>query len=1399
MNIHKFSFILFFFFLLFSELLVGQKKYDSYNFVSIDDDFSQRAITSIIKDTDGYLWISTYGDGLFRYNSIDFKNYKQERNSKEGSLNSSIVYITLQDSQKNIWVGTQLGLNKYNNNLDRFETISLSENGKKLKFAIHAIAEYDKNTLLFGTHEYGLFKFDKNLLVQKPIPYKGIKTTENLLINTIVKTSNGRFLIGTNHGLMTFDPYNEVLQLAKFNTESGYETINNSIESMLVAKDNSIWIGTFSSGLFRIHDNNKDLYSIEQFSISQKRILSLAEKENGNILCGSENDGLFEVNYTTKEIKNYQQDKLNQNGIKSNSIWTVYTGNKNRIWLGYYNNGIDLYDNNYNKFNAIKSSPYKTNSLNSSSVTGIVKDDKGRFWISLFDGGVDVYDPKSEKIINLNNQNNTIAKGLNSLDIPTIFYDSKKNIWVGTWDSGLFLLKHNSKEFINVKTLSSKSTFKSNRVMSFAEDSQGTLWIGTFGNGLYSYDHSSENFTHHDSAEFQKYYINTSNIRKVLIDDKDAIWIGTRNGLFKITKDRREKFKVFSFNEKMNRYLETEELQTATSNIVFSLFEDVKKNIWIGTLGNGLAKYNSKDDSLIWYTIKDGLIHETISSISQGDNGSLWIGGNNGLSKLDIEKNIFTNFNKKDGLLSNSFNYNAVYKDIDNMLYFGNLKGVNYFNPEKIIYNQEKPTVYLSNLKISNELISQGGENSPLKKVISKTKEIVLNHQQSVFTIDYIGINYTRSENNQYAYFLKGYDNDWNYVGASRSATYRNIAPGDYTFMVKASNNDGVWNNIPTSIDIKVLSAWWATKKAIISYILFIILLSYLIYKYTITRIREKRELNTERLEYKQFEALNAKKIQFFTNISHEFRTPLTLILTPLEDIIEDVNNQFTEDIREKHNTIYKNAKRLSRLINELMDFRKLQFNKMSINASKINVVPFIEEVVGHFQEEASLKNIILSVEYDQDDFMIWSDPSMLEKIIFNLLSNAFKATPAEGLITIHINDPKELIVLPLVHKSTPVKAIEIIIKDTGLGIKKENIHKVFDRFYQANEMNEQYYGGTGIGLELVKNFVDLHKGKIILTSEENIGTQFKIYFPYGYSHLKEDNINKEFKKTISQYSDAQIENSEHYMDDKQEIERRKMILIIEDNIELRTYIKNELKDEYLIKEAENGLDGLEKASKHIPDIIITDVMMPIMDGFELCERIKNDLKTSHIPIIMITAKGMQIDKIKGIDSGADVYLNKPFNMKVLQSYLKQLITSRQLLFDKYFNGSNSFISDNTTSLDKEFMNNVLSYINDNINNEKLNVEHLASELYLSRSKLYRKIKALTGDTANEFIRKVRLEKAKQLIENTKHTISEVCYKVGFSSPSYFTKCFKDYFDILPTDIRESNEVSSQNRTISNQ
>ena len=1351
--------------------LVFSQYQNNYEFIPLSEDINQTTISTIIKDNDGMLWLGSAGDGVFKYNSLDFKTYKKEAISNVNSLNSSFIHTLLMDNHNNIWAGTQEGINIYDRELDKFNSISFKENNQEVKFATHAIKEFNDSTLIVGTHQNGLLKLNKNNYKFKRILYKSNNSVSSLLINSIVKTYEGEFFVGTNHGLMTYDPYNDVLQPTKLDLSNKYEIINSSIESVVIDNNKNIWLGTSSKGLIKISKQN-DIYTIENLAITKKRILSLSLKQNGRILCGTENDGLFEIDNKNNKIVNYKFDKNIPNGIKSNSIWSIYSDNKNRIWLGYFNNGIDVYNESYNKFKSISSITGYSNSLSSSSVTGIIKDDSDRLWLSTTESGVDVYNEKTGEFTNLINKRNNIANGLDNLETTSIYKDSRGNILIGTWESGFYILSKNGKRFKNIKKNNSK--LKSDKVMSFAEDSKGNIWIGTFFSGLHSYNTYSNKVTHYNNSEFVKHNINTSNIRKVLVDNKDNVWIGTRSGLYRINKRENENFNITPFNDRFKTILG----EDISSTIVFSLFEDDSNNIWIGSLDYGLFKYNYNNDKIIWYNNENGFIHESISSITQDKNENIWISGNKGLTKFNPTENLFTNFNKEDGLSSNKFNYNSVFQDAE-LLYFGGLNGVNYFNPENIQYNEELPQIYLKDLKLANELVLIDDIKSPLKKSLSTTDKLTLNYNQSFFSIEYVGVNYTRSENNQYAYLLEGFDEKWNYVGSKTNATFTNVPAGNYIFKVKASNNDGLWNETPTELNIEILPAWWNSNLAWLVYLLTLMTISYLSYRVIIERIRERRTLKFEREEHKQLEALNSKKIQFFTNISHEFRTPLTLILNPLNDIIKGDFNSLSESTKNKLKIIHKNSNRLSRLINELMDFRKLQFNKMSINASKIDLIPFIEEVSSHFEEEANEKNIILSVDYSEKPINVWGDPSMLEKIIFNLLSNAFKVTPTNGMVSIYINKKNTKVSFPLVDSEKLLDCIEIIIEDTGAGIKKENINKIFDRFYQVTEFDKQYYGGTGIGLEVVRNFIELHKGKIEVSSKLNIGTQFKIQLPTGNSHLKIINNKERVKLNTNDNLITKltaIESSNNKSKDKK-------LLIIDDNSELRSYLKNELSISYNILLAENGKIGFELANKHIPDIIITDVMMPVMDGIELCKMIKNDLRTSHIPIMMITAKGMEIDKIKGIDSGADVYLQKPFNMNVLKSHLKQLISTRKILFKKYLSGID--FSENTTSLDQEFITNVLNYINKNISDNNLNVENLADELLLSRSKLYRKIKALTGLTANEFIRNVRLEKSKEILENSEFSISEICYKVGFSSPSYFTKCFKLQYGVLPKEVRE--------------
>ena len=1363
------------FFILSLNSVFSQRDYETLNFESLEGDIGTRAISCIIKDHNGIIWIGTQGRGLSSFNGYEFKNYKHKWNDNN-TINNSVINIIFLDNQQNMWVGTEEGLNLYNRDLDEFFHVPLNELNSKIQ--VKAINETEDNALLIGTHGFGIFKVDKETLLSSNISTNVSNNINSFQINSIEKTERGSILIGSNLGLLRYNSLNNTINHAKFSTLTGSDIIDTSIQTILTKNDGSIWLGTVSDGLIEILTTPTNYYEFKFHPITNKRILALETDRKGAIFCGTENDGLFILG-NDKKLNSLKYNKSKPKGIKSNSIWSVFIDENDRIWLGYFNQGIDIYDKEKERFKSIESIPNKDQSLYSKSVTAITQDNQDRLWIGIADGGIDVYNSKTQEFIHLIDENNPIATGLTSSDVVTVFIDKKQNVWVGTWNSGIFLLEKGKKRFKNIQAKNSNDVFKSNRIMSFAEDSKGTIWIGSFLSGLYSYNPNTRNFTHHQETALKEQYIDSKNIRKVLVDHDDNIWLGTRTGLFKVSEIKTNP-KVESYNALINK-----DLNTSTKfNVITTLFEDTNKNIWIGTDGYGLCQLNIKNNTTKWYNTSDNFIHQSITSIVETKPGIFWFTGNNGMTKFNITKNSFANYNTQDGILANNFNKNSVFLSKDGMLYFGCHKGVNYFDPSEITTNFDIPKVYISDFKLSNKSIKPGKENSPLKKVIGETTNLELKHNQSFFTIDYFGLIYTRSKNLEYAYYLEGVESDWNYVGKIRNATYTNIPPGTYNFRVKSSNSDGIWSNKPTSLEIKILPPWWKTNLASFVFLIVFLIIIYNVYRFINIRVKERLEIKTEREERKQLEGLNAKKIQFFTNISHEFRTPLSLILNPLEDIISNDNLDLPESIKEKHKIIYKNSKRLSRLINELMDFRKLQFNKMEVNVSKFDLIPFVQEVASHFEEEAVQRNIDLEVERKANELDIWADPSMLEKIIFNLLSNAFKATKEGGKVTLRIHETKKEMYFPLIQDKKQTPGICISIADSGIGIKTKELDKIFSRFYQVKELDKQYYGGTGIGLEVVKSFVDLHKGIIDVKSQDNVGTQFKLYFPKGNEHFNKNLSTQNLNSNHSNFE--QINDGLDQIDSikTKKPEAKKTVLIVEDNLELKNYLKNELKETYKIKTAENGQEGLDIALKFMPDIIVTDIMMPIMDGFEFCKRIKNDIKISHIPLLMMTAKGMQIDKIKGIDSGADAYVTKPFNMGVMKSHIKQLITSRQILFEKYFNGIQNEDLSKFSSLNKEFITTILDYVHNNISNSSLGVEHLADELFLSRSKLYRKIKALTGDTATEFIRKIRLEKAKELLEKTDLTVSEIGYKVGFSSPSYFTKCFKNHFGKIPKEIR---------------
>ncbi|OBQ57124.1 response regulator [Tamlana sp. s12] len=1363
-----------------------QNQQQQYDFVSIKEGIPKVGIPDIVQDHKGFIWIATNATGLFKFDGINYTSYKHVLNDST-SLSSSRVDCTFIDSKQRLWVGTENGLDLYHSATDQFQRFILDPNNPNSD-KITTITEDASNHLYVGTYGNGIYKLNIDTFKVEKVGNSTFQDQSHRInTNCIEHVGNNKLYVATNYGLKEIDVSENKLVHANFYTKdkSSFET---EISTLMVDRNNHLWIGTQANqGVYKCALNKNQNYSIiavKQIPLTTKKIITLAQLPDDTMMIGTENDGLFHLDHNDAIVKNYIYSKEDENSLLHNSIWKLYVDNDGRIWMGYFNSGVAISDALYDKFEDIKSSPNKDNSLKITSIMALIKDEDENLWMATDGGGIDVLNTKSYKITHINNEDQSVYSGLTSNHIMSLFKDSNGNIWAGSWDHGLFFLKKGSRKFICYSTENAKG-LQSNTIRSITEDAEGIIWIGTSFQGLHAFNPKTQNFKHFNSEAFVKHRLNTTDVSKVLVDTNDDLWLGSVDGLFKIEKDGMRIKKIHPFSDKINKTFNS----TSNTNYILSIYEDSKANIWVGTRGTGLYQYNTSNKQLEWFNRSNGLDEDNVAAIIEDADNNIWVSGNSGLTKIELEPLGYTNYTINDGLLSNDFNSGAVLKDCQDMLYFGNLKGLDYFHPNNLKTNAKVPVLHLTDLKLFNEKVTPNQDDSPLNKTISETSSITLNSAQSVFTIEYTGINFTRPEKNNYAYYLEGYEDSWNYVGQKRSATYTNLDQGNYTFKLKASNNDGVWTETPLELSIEILPPWWKSNWAITLYVLLFLISFYYLNYLTQSRIKEKELIRNERMQRLQQEELNQKKIQFFTNISHEFRTPLTLIMNPLKDLIHDTQLILPHHVKNKHAIINKNADRLYRLINELMDFRKLEMHKLHVKAREINLLDFTKNIVSYFKEEAINKNILLSVDSDNPHVTVWADIKMLEKIIFNLLSNAIKITPEGGAINIDLLATEQLYHLPLANKDENVQAVEIIISDTGPGLNPEEAEKIFERFYQVENQSKTYFGGTGIGLEVVQSFVQLHKGNIEVSSKVGEGTTFKILLPTGYSHFEVNQIvfddASEFLKDddFSYVPTVTLEEEEEHLEGASQ--KQHTILVVEDNQELRAYLKLELGKQYKVLIANNGAEGLKIAKETFPDVVLTDVVMPEMDGMEFCKHLKKDLSTSHIPVLMLTAKAKVEDRIQGIETGADAYLVKPFNIRLLKLRLAQLITSRQLIFNKYFSVISEVPQDvNSTPLDKEFIENVLNHINKNISDPNLNVESLASQLNLSRSQFYRKIKALTNQTASEFLRNIRLQKAKQILEMGETNISKVCYATGFSSHSYFTKCFKNHFGFLPTEVK---------------
>lgn len=1361
-----------------------------FNHLDINNGLSHNQVTSIVKDTKGFMWFGTMS-GLNRFDGYSFKIFRYDPQDSSSLIDNFIVSI-VDDKTGVLWIKTRSGFVLFNQEDEGFST-ALPSYLNKLKLSIIDItdvfSDLNKDIWLIVRNR-GLIKYSfstglTSLYSHSPGDSLSLISSD---IASLIQDKNRNLWLITHSGILQkIDKAGKITennyQVSKLNNGKWYEY------KLFADADNDIWVySQASTGLFFL-EKGKHLLHLHKNSLkaalNNDIVKGVVQDEDELIWAATDHGGINLIDKKDFSVKYILSNPFDERSLNQNSIITLYRDENGIIWTGTFKKGINYYHKDIFKFNQVKLQSLNPMDKGINDVNCFAEDENGNLWIGANEAGLVYFDRKN----NTFRQYRHNPANVNSLStdvVVDIFLDKEQKLWIGTYFGGLDMFngrtfqhfRHNPKD---------SSSLSDDRVWSIFEDSDKDLWIGTLGGGLNRIDRKTN--------KFQRYKVGRSNsvnsdfISCIIEDNDKNIWFGTAIGVSILNK-RTGKFS-YLVHEKNN-------LKSLSNNNVITLLKDHRGWIWVGTR-EGLNVFSDKNSLFRIIDKKDGLTDNSVVSVLEDDKGTIWISSANGVSNLIIDEKstpdslIFdiVNYDEADGLQGKEFNERAALKTRKGELIFGGGNGFNIFDPEQIKINENIPEIVYTNLQIFDNQVKVNEKINGrviLQKSLNQVKEIRLKYKENMFSVEFAALDYFQPEKNKYKYKLEGFNENWLESDSRlRKATYTNLDPGDYTLHVIASNNDGKWNNESAILKISVLPPFWRSYFAYFIYALIIILLLLLL-RYIILE-KERMNYRTEqvRVEARQRHEIDVLKIRFITNISHEFRTPLSLILTPLEKILKN-----TEDITQKNHflLIYRNARRLLNLVNQLLDFRRMEFQEFKLAPSLGDIVAFVNDVTFSFSDMAEKKDIKLSFHSHIESMTLLFDHDKIEKIIFNLLSNAFKFTPSKGNISVDLSTK-----MPDNSSDGDKPWIIINVKDTGIGISKEKQSKVFERFFQDDNPKAQMNQGTGIGLSLVSEFVRLHKGKIEFESEPGKGTSFTVYIPVisqeEYS-LQENEIKSEVEN-LPELIQVPQENEPEKHDNK-----RPFILLVEDNDDFRFYLKDNLKLHYNIAEATNGKEGLQAAKEKMPDLIVSDIMMPEMDGIELCRSIKSEKQTSHIPVILLSAKSANKQKVEGFDTGADDYITKPFSFEILESRIKNLIHQREQVkksFQKKFELTPSEIK--ITSLDEKLIQKTILLVENNISNPDFSVDKLAREVGMSRVHLYKKLSALTGKTPIEFIRVIRLRRAAKLLEKSQMTVSEIAYQVGFNNPKYFTKYFKTEFKMLPSEYIAKSKKEEEDKKFS--
>ena len=1336
---------------------------DTYAFqhLSRADGLSQASVFAIAQDRSGFMWFGTR-NGLNRYDGYQFKVYKKD--TTDNSIPADDVRNLYADTQTNhLWIGTNYGVSKYNLFSDQFTNYfySASDSTSISSNVIRRIFRDSKGRLWIGT-AMGVNLYDaqkdrfKRYLMKQP---SAQQSAEQIGVWAFLEDSSGQLWFGTSNGLYQLieNPGGDYT-FQRFDDSEALTLNEPFIRGLVEDAQGNFWIGTDQAGMhywdrtrgtvkvFRIENTISE-------SISNNHVRDMCMDANQTLWVATFN-GLNYLKKGASEFKVLKKDKLNEAGISDNSIHALFLDKRNSLWVGTFYGGVNHLDEHYNRFTNFRHNPFKK-SLSVDVVGSFVEGKDGNLWIGTEGGGLNFYNKSTSNFEQFQSRQNA-NNPLKSDNIKKLLIDGD-SLWIGTFQGGLSLLNLQDKSFQHfLNDPNDPNSISGDNIYGLYKD-QEKLWVLTYGKGLTIFDLSKRQFHRFRKDRKEKNSISSDLLRTILVTKDRQFWLGTEEGLNKVEINEE------GFPASFETFLPEERIHV--------LQESWEGKIWIGTFSNGLFYFNPENGELEHFTIKDGLPGNSVFGVIEINEQELWLSTNNGLSKFNPQQKTFTNYDLSNGLANLEYNFNAYYKTRSGAILFGGINGFTLFHPQAIQTNQAIPTVIFTELRKKDELIDLYTMTNAEQGLTKGIEPIKFKYNNANFSIRFAALDFISPENNRYAYKLDGLDRDWNYTIGENVASYTIQRDGEYTFRLKGANSDGLWNPEERLLKIVVLPPPWRSWWAYLIYLVSLCALAIGLIRY----VRLRHKLQLQQVAKQQQDELHELKLRFFTNITHEFRTPLTLILGPLKELIN--KEKHSEQVEKKLQSIHSNTERLLNLVNQVLTFRKLATDHEPMQAVKGDLVCFLKEIFLPFEETANIRQIDYRFMSRQDQIMAWYDPDKLEKVFFNLLANAFKFTPDGGCIELRI-----------LEKNT---FVEIQVADNGIGIEPELHEQIFERFYNKSIANRSNIKGTGIGLAISKQMVELHRGKIFVEKESrnpafHKGATFIVQIPIGRVHLKEINELEHFPKGEKIENYQPIKPKEAALIPLEPIKKadQPLILIVEDNQSIADYIQQVFAGTYQVIKAPDGLIGLEQVKKHTPDLIISDVMMPNMDGITFCRKVKTDLEISHIPIILLTARTAAILKIEGLKTGADDYVTKPFDPEELLLRVRNIIQARKEVKEKFVRVLSFDPKEITvTSADEQFLEQALQVVEEHIEDYEFNVVQFARELAVSRPLLFTKLKALTGQTPNNFIKTIRLKRAAQLLQTQKLNVSEVAYKVGFKDPKYFRKCFKEQFDQVPSDF----------------